>query len=163
VEPLHLGKAVYKTLQRNLLLFYTGNQRSASAILAEQKKNTAAPDKIEILSKMVELVWKLRGSLCGGDLKAFGGILHENWLLKKRLASGITNSNIDALYEKGISVGASGGKLLGAGGGGFLLFYCEPEKQPQLRAAFSGYTEMKFKFDNEGTKVIYAADEYLEH
>ncbi|MDD2772934.1 MAG: hypothetical protein PHP45_04480 [Elusimicrobiales bacterium] len=162
VEPLHLGKQIYKTLQSNLLLFYTGDQRLASAILSEQKKNAAAPDKAEILSRMVELVWKLRDALYSGDLRAFGGLLHENWLLKKRLASGITNPAIDALYEKGLANGASGGKLLGAGGGGFLLFYCEPENQAGLRSAFSDHIEMKFKFDSEGSKVIYAADEYLE-
>jgi len=161
VEPIHLKKSVYKTLQSNLLMFYTGDQRSASAILAEQKKNTSAADKVEILGRMVALVDKLRESLYKDDLRPFGRILHENWLLKRQLASGITNTGIDDMYSKGLANGAEGGKLLGAGGGGFMLFYCEPENQPKLRAAFSDHTEMKFKFDNEGAKLIYAADEYV--
>ncbi|MDD4856027.1 MAG: hypothetical protein PHU41_09315, partial [Sulfuricurvum sp.] len=132
-------------------------------ILTEQKKSAALPEKAELLSKMVGLVWQLRDALYGEDLRAFGRLLHENWLLKRQLASGITNAAIDAIYEKGLAAGADGGKLLGAGGGGFLLFCCPPEKQPALRAALAGYTEMKFKFDNDGSKLIYAADEYLEH
>ena len=161
VEPLHLKKPIYKTLKNNLLLFYTGDQRSASAILAEQKKNISSDEKADILARMVALVDKLRDSLYQENLRSFGGILHENWLLKRQLASGITNPAIDEMYSRGLANGAEGGKLLGAGGGGFMLFYCEPENQPRLRAAFSDYTEMKFKFDNDGTKLIYAADEYV--
>jgi len=162
VEPIHLAKPVYKALQNSLLLFYTGKQRSASGILAEQKKATSSPEKMETLGKMVELVWKMRDALYAGDLRAFGGILNENWQLKRQMASGIANPEIDALYEKGLAAGADGGKLLGAGGGGFMLFSCPPENQDRLRKALSGYDEMIFKFDNEGSKLIYAGDEYLE-
>ncbi|MFA5162784.1 MAG: hypothetical protein WC421_11150 [Elusimicrobiales bacterium] len=162
VEPIHLPKAVYKAFQGSLLMFYTGAQRSASAILSEQKSAISSPDKTDALAKMVELVWKTRDALYAGDLRAFGKILNENWQLKRGLAGGITNPAIDGLYEKGLRAGAEGGKLLGAGGGGFMLFCCLPENQSRLRAALAGYGEMKFKFDSEGSKLIYAGDEYLE-
>ena len=89
-------------------------------------------------------------------------MLHRNWVLKQRLASKISSSDTDALYECALKNGATGGKMLGAGGGGFFLFYCEPEKQNRLRKALNSLREMKFKFENEGTKIIYVGDEYLE-
>ena len=85
----------------------------------------------------------------------FGEILNENWLLRQQLASSISNQTINKYYEKAINNGALGGKLLGAGGGGFLLFYCEKDKQEQLRKSLSDLVELPFEFDNSGTKVIY--------
>jgi len=163
VEPIHLPKDIYKTLQNNLLLFYVGNQRNASEILAEQKKNLKHEKNISIMKEMVGFVWELREELYKGNLDAFGRILHKNWMLKQQLTSQISNSAINAMYETALQHGARGGKLLGAGGGGFFLFYCEREQQHALREALSSLREMKFKFENEGTKLIYVGDEYLEH
>lgn len=163
VEPIHLPKDTYKQLQNNLVMFYTGNQRNASQILAEQKHNLASKEKREILQEMVGLVWELRDMLYRGNLHEFGKVLHKNWLFKKRLANQISTNEIDDIYETALRNGASGGKILGAGGGGFMLFYCEQEQQPRLRAALSHLRELKFKFENEGSKLIYVGDEYLEH
>ncbi len=163
VEPIHLKKASFETLQNNLLMFYTGDQREASSILAEQKEKMQLKDKVECLKKMVCLVDELRDSLYSDDLNKFGEILHKNWLLKKQLASKISNSNIDALYKKGLENGAIGGKLLGAGGGGFLLFYCDECKHEKLRKAMKPAMELKFKFENNGSRLIHIGDEYGEH
>lgn len=162
VEPLHIRREIYKTLSDNLLMFYTGEQRNASTILAEQKKNTISPEKRAVLRRMVEFVDDAHSAIYSGDLTEFGRILHENWLLKKTLASRISNSLIDEAYETAMKNGALGGKLLGAGGGGFLLFYCEPQHQPRLRGALSSMREMRFKLENEGAKLVYAGDEYWQ-
>ncbi|VVB51320.1 Galactokinase [uncultured archaeon] len=160
VEPIHLKKDTFEELQKNLLMFYTGDQRKTSAILEEQKKNMQSEDKVETLKKMVALVGELRNALYNGDLNEFGQLLNQNWTLKQKLASKITNPQINAHYEKALKNGALGGKLLGAGGGGFLLFYCEEGKQDKLRNALTPLRELTFKFDTEGSKVIYVGDEY---
>jgi D-glycero-alpha-D-manno-heptose-7-phosphate kinase len=160
VEPVHLQKKVYKKLQQNLLMFYTGITRSSASILMEQKKNLYSGEKQKTLEKMVGLVDQLRAALYAGDLAEFGRILHRNWLLKQGLATGVTDSRINELYDLGLASGALGGKLLGAGGGGFLLFYCEEQNHAKLRAALSGLRELKFKLENEGAQIIHVGDEY---
>lgn len=160
VEPIHLQKDIYTQLQENLLVFYVGQQRKTSSILVEQKNNMQRPDKYDLLRKMVELVWKLRDSLYRGNLEEFGRTLDANWNLKKQLASKISDPKLDSIYETAIQNGALGGKLLGAGGGGFFLFYCESSNHAKLRKAMSSFREMKLNFENEGTKVIYVGDQY---
>jgi len=164
VEPIHLKKEVYEVLEDNLVMFYTGENREASSILTEQKQNLESnKDKINILKRMVSLVPQMQETLHKGDLHKFGDILHQNWAFKQQLASKITNIYIDDLYTKALKNGAVGGKILGAGGGGFLLFYCEKKNQDQLRKALFPLRELKFKFDNEGSKIIYIGDEYGEY
>jgi len=163
VLPIHLPKDIYKGLHHNLLMFYTGAQRKTSEILSEQKNNMNSDEKRKILSQMVELVFKLQEALYVGDLHQFGELLHRNWILKQQLAQNISNPRINQLYEKAIQNGAVGGKLLGAGGGGFLLFYCEPYNQKRLRDAMLPLRELHFKFDNDGSKIIYIGDEYENH
>jgi D-glycero-alpha-D-manno-heptose-7-phosphate kinase len=160
VEPLHIKSEVYQALEQNLIMFYIGNQRKASDILSEQKKNASLEDKHNTLKQMVSLVFDLRESLYQEHLGEFGKILHENWMLKQKLASRISNSEIDEIYSAGINSGASGGKLLGAGGGGFMLFYCEKEKQEKLKSALGKFNTFEFKFESDGSKIIYFADEY---
>ena len=140
-------------------MFYTGDQRSASAILAEQNKNNSQEEKFKALQNMVGLVYETRDSLQKGRLDDFGKILHENWILKKNLASGITNTAIDQAYATAVANGALGGKLLGAGGGGFLLFYCPQHSQEKLIAALKPFRKFDFKFEQEGTKLIHISDE----
>ena len=159
VEPLHLKKEVYKELQDNLVLFYIGNARKASDILVEQKANIAYADKISVLKDMVTLVDVLKDVLYKGTLDEFGLLLHQNWMLKQRLASKISNDYVEDLYQLGIKNGASGGKLLGAGGGGFILFYCPKERQANFIKAMP-VRHFDFKFDQEGTKLIYFGDEW---
>ncbi|MFO7369077.1 MAG: GHMP kinase [Bacteroidales bacterium] len=159
VEPLYIKNEVYQQLQENLLMFYVGNQRKASDILSEQKKNVSQIEKFNVLKSMVLLVHDLRNCLYSGKLDDFGKILHENWLLKQKLASQITNSQIDDIYEAGRQAGVAGGKLLGAGGGGFMLFYCEKEKQEKLIEKLKPLEKFNFAFEREGSKIIHFADE----
>lgn len=159
VEPLYIKNEVYQQLQENLLMFYVGNQRKASDILSEQKKNVSQIEKFNVLKSMVLLVHDLRNCLYSEKLDDFGKILHENWILKQKLASQITNSQIDNIYEAGRQAGAVGGKLLGAGGGGFMLFYCEKEKQEKLIEKLKPLEKFNFAFEREGSKIIHFADE----
>jgi D-glycero-alpha-D-manno-heptose-7-phosphate kinase len=160
VEPLYIKSDVYNALEENLIMFYLGSQRKASDILSEQKKNASSEDKFNILKQMVGLVFDLRHCMYSENLSDFGKILHENWILKQKLASKISNPEIDEIYAAGLKNGASGGKLLGAGGGGFMLFYCEKEKQAKLKSALNKYETIDFKFEHDGSKIIYFADEY---
>lgn len=159
VTPLKIESEVVHALQQNLVMFYTGDQRSASNILAEQKKNSAQEDKFNFLKRMVSLVYDTKTAFEGSNLEDFGRILHENWVLKKQLASGISNPTIDQAYEVAMKNGALGGKLLGAGGGGFLLFYCPLNLQPNLISALKPLRKFDFKFDSEGSKLIHFSDE----
>lgn len=159
VERLHIEEEVYNTLQSNLVMFYTGDQRSASAILSEQNKKTTEEDTFKALKEMVGLVYELKDALYKSRLSDFGKLLHENWMLKKKLASGISNTLIDEAYDAAMKSGALGGKLLGAGGGGFLLFYCPQEAQQKLIQTLSRLRRFDFKFEQEGTKLIHFSDE----
>lgn len=156
VEPVIMEPEVYNQLQDNLLLFYTGTTRSASDVLNDQKHNLINEQtKFDSLVRMTELVENANRNLCESDLEGFGKTLDENWQLKKSLSNKISDTDIDNIYSMAKKNGAIGGKLLGAGGGGFLLFYCRKENQDALRRALSGLREIKFKFDSIGTKVIY--------
>lgn len=159
VSPIMMKTDTYKQLQNNLLIFYTGTTRSANSILSEQKKNISQDDKNENLKRMCVLAQDMKESLEKNDLSSFGEILNQSWELKRTLASGISNPEIDKAYENAMNSGALGGKLLGAGGGGFLLFYCEPDKQEQLRKNI-GLREFDFKFDQDGTSIVYIGDKY---
>ena len=156
VDPIICSKAVKEELQQNLLMFYTGLVRRANSVLSEQTKNT--PNKKDILDEMTRLAVELKESLNNNNLKDFGTILHKGWKFKKQLASSITNNLIEDIYEKAIKTGASGGKILGAGGGGFLLFYCEKEKQDKVRETLKDLKELPFSFEPEGSKIIYVGD-----
>ena len=160
-EPILMEGKTYKELQKNLLMFYTGTTRSANTILAEQTKNITSEDKAKNLLKMCGLARDMKVALENNDISSFGKILDEGWQLKKELASGIANPAIDEAYEIAIKNGALGGKLLGAGGGGFLLFYCEEEKQGQLKKAI-GLRELDFSFERDGTSIVYIGDKYWD-
>ena len=155
VDPIYMDPDVLKELDRRLLMFYTGITRKAIDILAEQQKKAAnEDDKFKAHQKMRDFAIKLRDQLKSNYINDFGKILHENWLLKKTLTEGISSKEIDQWYERALDSGAEGGKILGAGGGGFLLFYCPTEKQRRLRSSLSDLKEYPFKFEPEGTKVI---------
>lgn len=159
VEPLYIANEIYQQLQDNLVMFYVGNQRKASEILSEQKKNATQEEKFNALKQMVGFVYDLRDALYDGRLNDFGTLLHENWILKQRLASKISNPEINEVYNAGLANGATGGKLLGAGGGGFMLFYCEKSKQNKLKQALNRFETIDFSFERDGSKIIYFADE----
>lgn len=159
VAPIMMQGETYKQLEKNLLMFYTGTTRSANLILSEQKKNITQDEKNQNLLKMCQIAEEMKESLEKNDLSRFGSAMHESWNLKKTLASGITSPAIDGAYERAMQNGALGGKLLGAGGGGFLLFYCEQEQQDRLRQAV-GLKEFPFKFERDGTSIVYIGDKY---
>jgi len=156
VEPINMHPSAYDELQDNLLLFYSGITRKASDVLIDQKHNLINKQvKFDSTLQMTELVEKAIENLLESDLDEFGKTLDENWNLKKSLSNKISNANIDDIYSIAKKNGALGGKLLGAGGGGFLLFYCRKENQNKLRKALKGLREINYKFDRIGTKIIY--------
>lgn len=155
-EIIMIPKSLRKELESNFLLFYTGIARKASDILSEQKKNTG--NKMELLDKMRELSFELKESLIKKDITRFGELLNKNWEYKKNLASKITNPLIDRYYNLALKSGALGGKILGAGGGGFLLFYCEHNKQNSVIKNLKSLRHVPFKFENQGTRIVYRDD-----
>lgn len=158
VQPLAPPPSVMSELQNNLLLFFTGAAHRSWGILQEQEKSTQERDRkpLEALHEIKELAYRMRDALQAGDLRGFALMLHESWMAKKRVSSKISNSRIDAMYELAVRNGALGGKITGAGGGGFLLLYCEPQNQDQVRRALHGYglKEMSFAFDFQGAHVL---------
>lgn len=155
IEGLSANKQVVADLLSRLLVFYIGHPRVARDILTEQRDTIGEGVRFQAARRMTELAESLREAIKTGEIRGVGKILHEGWLLKKSLASGVANDGIDKIYETGIKAGAEGGKLLGAGGGGFMLFYCEPERQPAVRAALN-LRELSVQYDRDGSKVIYA-------
>jgi len=154
VEPVFYSKEIKNKLEGNLMLFYTELTRDASDVLESQNKATG--DKRAVLGKMRDLVMPLRDILSGNqDLRMFGEILHKGWLLKKSITSDISNSIIDDYYKKAMEAGAVGGKLLGAGGGGFLLFYVEKENQDKVAEALKELFCLDVKLDSGGTRIEY--------
>lgn len=153
VDPIICKRETKEKLNRKLLLFYTGITRVSSNILADQQKQTRL--NLDYYHRMVQLAEDLAGSLSQNDLTRFGEALHEGWLYKKKLAEGISSNLLDAYYEKARTAGAVGGKILGAGGGGFLLLYCEEENQEKVRQALSVLKECPFAFEPQGSKIIY--------
>ena len=159
VEPIIMTPEAHRTLNDNLLLFYTGLNHSADEILKEQTKSiSSSEEKFSNLIRMTGLAYELKDALCQNRVSQLGEILHQGWLLKRSLTGSISNSFIDEYYDRAMAAGASGGKLLGAGGGGFLLFYCEKEKQARLKSELSDLKELPFELDNSGTKVIFVGD-----
>jgi len=155
-EPIIWPKHKRDRLLQNLLLLYSGSIHQASDILKEQKENTRQSDKLDLLKRLRDMATELRGLLNNGaSPDMFGEVLYKGWMLKKQLASGISTSKIDEYYEKALRAGAVGGKILGAGGGGFLLLYCPKERQPKVRESLGYLRELKFSFEPEGSKIIY--------
>ncbi len=159
VEPIIAKAETIKELQNNLVMFYTGLTHDANRILAQQKRNLSEQDKIRNLMQMCSLTEEMKHSLETGELVDFGNILNEGWFRKKELAGEISNPIINELYETAIENGAVGGKLLGAGGGGFLLFYCPKNSQEHLISKMK-LQAFDFKFEHDGSSVIYIGDKY---
>lgn len=157
VQPITLGAEKIQLLQEHLMLFFTGFARTASEVAGEQiKKTPEKKNELERMSEMVdEAVSILNGN--GSDITDFGRLLHESWMIKRSLTDKITNMSIDKIYETAIKAGALGGKLLGAGGGGFILFFVEPEDQPDVKEKLKNLLYVPFKFENLGSQIIYYA------
>lgn len=153
VEQVMIDPRHARRLNQNLMLFYTNVARKADSVLAEQRDNVA--DRMDVLRAMKDLAVHGRRYLCEGQLDEFGRLLHEGWMLKKQMASKITSSAIDEMYDAARAAGALGGKITGAGGGGFLLIYCQREKQDAVRHALEHLHELPFHLERDGTKVIF--------
>jgi D-glycero-alpha-D-manno-heptose-7-phosphate kinase len=154
-EPIIWSKANKEELAQNLLILYTGDVREASSILREQKENTRQTNSMASLKKLCDMAFELK-RLLNNDTSPniVGEILHKGWILKKQLANSISNNKIDEYYQEALRAGAVGGKILGAGGGGFLLLYCPKEKQPQVKETLN-LRQLDFSFEPEGSKIIY--------
>jgi D-glycero-alpha-D-manno-heptose-7-phosphate kinase len=158
VEPLAITDDTRRKLERSILLFFTGSAHNSATILAEQKRSSEQDrgKVIESLHGIKHLAVEARKALEAGVPDRLGELLHENWERKKRLASGITNSRIDEAYEVARAHGALGGKITGAGGGGFLMLYCPPDRQERVTSALDacGLVRMDFHFDHGGARVL---------
>jgi len=154
IEPVMCSSETLCRLEHNLMLFYIGQERPAKTILAEQSRNMSDPKKFQQVVRMTELAEELCRALERNDLSSFGAVLDQGWQLKLGLATGITNDVVENAYRRAREAGADGGKLLGAGAGGFLLLSCPVEKQNQIRAALPEFREMKFAFSREGSTVL---------
>ncbi len=156
VTPIVMTPDLKGRLESRLLMFYTGTVRSASALLKTQSEAVDADaHKRETLRSMVRLAHQMRQDLGRGDIESFGACLHENWLLKKSLTGGISSGPIDAAYDAAMAAGATGGKLLGAGGGGFLVFDAAQDKHPAIVRALAPLRHIPFKFEPLGSRVIF--------
>jgi D-glycero-alpha-D-manno-heptose-7-phosphate kinase len=153
VDRVTLPDSQRRMLNQCLLLFYTNRTRQAMDILAEQKQNIQA--RLDVLRRMKAMAEQGRDYLMRGEFDDFGALLHEAWTQKKQLATRISDPQIDGMYEAARRAGALGGKITGAGGGGFLLLYCPRDRQPALRDALKEYRELPFHLERDGTKVIF--------
>jgi D-glycero-alpha-D-manno-heptose-7-phosphate kinase len=155
-EPLRISMETMFDLEDNLLLFFTGFSRSASAILSDQHLRSQAndADMLRNLHYVKELGLRSRAALESGNATLFGELMHEHWEHKKRRSNSMSNDQIDTWYELARRNGAIGGKLVGAGGGGFLMFYASDRNKLRWAMAQAGLEEVRFRFDFEGTKVV---------
>lgn len=156
VDPIRCTAQTKKKLESRLMLFYTGLTRSADAILARQGKNVETQAETQnTLGSMVGLARSMQGDLNNNDLTTFGELLHANWQLKKTLADTITTPQIDGWYALAKKQGAAGGKVLGAGGGGFLLLYAEPQYHSRIQKALHDLVPLDFRFEPIGSRIVY--------
>jgi D-glycero-alpha-D-manno-heptose-7-phosphate kinase len=154
--PLKISMDTMFDLEDSILLFFTGYSRSASGILKDQNTRTQISDDemLKNLHFVKELGYRSKGALEAGDVVKFGELMHEHWEHKKRRSGGMSNPKIDEWYELGLKNGAVGGKLVGAGGGGFLMFYVTDRNKLRHAMSKAGLEEVRFGYDFEGTKVV---------
>lgn len=154
VQPVILPPARRRLFQQHLMLFFTGFPRHASVVAGAQVRNMAQREAE--LSAMQRMVPQALEILTGhGDLRPFGELLHQSWQLKRSLGEGVSTPEVDAMYETARKAGAIGGKLCGAGGGGFMLLFVEPQRQADVRRALSSYLYVPFEFETEGSRIIF--------
>lgn len=159
VEPLLLGADFRQALEAHLLLLYTGVTRSADTILAEQKRNLEEhPESLQDALRLRNLAFDLRAALLGRRLGEVGEILDAGWTIKRRLAQGVSSPAIDEWYARARAAGAIGGKVLGAGGGGFLLLFAPPSDHPAVLAALPELRPVPFRLEPHGSRIIYVEE-----
>lgn len=155
VDPVICKPSLLQEMEDSTLVFFTGRTRSASAVLSNQSAAMKTTDRRMLMRRMVQLAFEMKEQLESGTLEHLGNLLDENWRLKAQLTSGITDPQIDAWYASGMAHGALGGKLLGAGNGGFMMFYAPQERHAQIRAALSDLESVKFRFDRTGAQIVF--------
>jgi D-glycero-alpha-D-manno-heptose-7-phosphate kinase len=155
VEPVTCPHQIETEIERNIVAFYTGIVRRAGDILKAQNEAILTGRRDAVLKRMVAQVYELRDELRRGNCDALGEVLHEGWQLKKSISNGISSDQIDHWYDRAIKAGALGGKLLGAGAGGFLIFYARPERHEAIRRELCELRPIKFCFDREGSRIIF--------
>lgn len=153
VEKVILDADLRRELNDRFLLFFTGISRKADSVLTEQKSNIK--DRMNVLREIRDMAYQAKSDLQAGQFDAFGSLLHRSWELKKRMAGQISNGRIDEMYDAARRAGAIGGKITGAGGGGFILLCAPHEKHQAIRQALSGLQELPFQLEPDGTKVIF--------
>jgi D-glycero-alpha-D-manno-heptose-7-phosphate kinase len=155
VDPIICKSKTIKKMEESILVFYTERTRSASALLSEQSNNMRGSEKRKLMGEMVNLAYEMKMLLESDDLDAVGELLDKNWKLKCQMAAGITDPQINEWYQKGIRAGAKGGKLLGAGNGGFMMFFAPVEKHPVIIKSMEGLREIPFSFDTNGSQIVF--------
>jgi D-glycero-alpha-D-manno-heptose-7-phosphate kinase len=155
VDPVICTPEVFAELEESTLVLFTGRTRSASAVLAQQSAAMRNGDRRLLMRRMVELASDFKRELESGHLGSVGALLDENWRLKAQMSDGISDAQIDDWYDTGIAHGASGGKLLGAGNGGFMMFFAPPERHPGIVKALAGLQPAKFHFDRNGAQIVF--------
>jgi len=154
IEPITIHKEKINQLQDHLMLIFTGLSRFASEIATEQIRNIPRrKEELKDMRQMVDMGVEILNS--NRDIVEFGKLLNESWQIKKHLSSKVSNSTVDRLYENALKHGAIGGKLLGAGGGGFMLLFVRPENRQKVARGLKDFLEVKFKFESEGSQIIY--------
>lgn len=155
VDPVICKAKTIKRIDACTLVFYTGRTRNASGVLQNQSDAMKIEQHRSLVRRMVELAFELKRELESGDVENFGQILDENWRLKSQLAAGISDPQIDGWYQKGVSAGAIGGKLLGAGNGGFIMFFAPPECHPKIKKSLSELIPIQLGFDTNGAQIVF--------
>jgi D-glycero-alpha-D-manno-heptose-7-phosphate kinase len=156
VEPITCTESTKTHLNESIICFYTGRSRSASDILQDQSENLNRSEVVRLMKKMVTLSYDLRDSLNKDDCSSFGELLDLNWQLKRRMSSSISDNEIDQWYDEAIKAGAYGGKLMGAGNGGFLMFYAPKEKHENIERSLSNLRKVNISFESEGSVILYS-------
>jgi D-glycero-alpha-D-manno-heptose-7-phosphate kinase len=158
VQPVIATRETFKRLQRSLLMFYTGRERSADGSLSRQRDAVRNGAALASLSDMRDLAYEFRDRLAGGDVEALGELLAENWRLKRGLADGISSGEIDGWYDRAVAAGAVGGKILGAGAGGFLLLFAPETRFDAIRSELRELRELPLRFSAHGTQISVLGD-----
>lgn len=153
IEPVIAPREAFKRLQRSLMMFYTGQQRSADGPLGAQRQAVKSGQAVEALCRMRDLAFEFRERLTHGDVEGLAPLLHENWRLKRGLADVISSEQIDQWFERALEAGALAGKVLGGGAGGFLLLLVAPERQDTVRAELPELRELNVRFSAHGTQI----------
>jgi D-glycero-alpha-D-manno-heptose-7-phosphate kinase len=153
LEPVVAPPETFRELQRSLMLFYTGRQRRADDVLRDQRQAARNGATVESLKKLADLARELRERLSACEVQSMGRLLHESWELKQGLGGGVSDASINGWYEHALDAGALGGKLLGAGGGGFILLFVPPDRQGRVREGLGDLREVPVRFSSKGTEI----------